>query len=188
MTWLPLRRALGVTGFGIALWSAAAAGDPLIEPHDETTSGAGDPHEELYLVLDGRATFTVDGEEHDAPAGTCVLVEVGTMRSAVAAEPGTSVLALGGRPGAALPVSPFEHYYAAQPAYDAGDYDRAVEIASAGLADWPDHPAIHYQLACFHARAGRLDEARRSLDIAFAGDERTRAWAAEDEDLAALRE
>jgi tetratricopeptide (TPR) repeat protein len=178
---------LGVTGFGVAVWTAAAAGDPLIERHDETTSGAGDPHEELYLVLEGRATFTVAEEEHDAPAGTCLLVDVGTMRSAVAAEPDTSVLVIGGKPGAALPVSPFEHYYAAQPAYDAGDYDRAVAIASEALADWPDHPLVHYQLACYHALAGRLDEARRSLDIAFAGDERTRAWAAEDEDLAALR-
>ena len=136
-----------MTGFGIALWEAANAGDELIERHDETTTGAGDAHEELYLVLDGRATFTVDGEEVDAPAGTCVLVEVGTMREAVAAEPRTRVLALGGKPGAALPASPFEHYYAAQPAYDAGDFDRAVEIAGAGLADWPDHPLIHYQLA-----------------------------------------
>jgi tetratricopeptide (TPR) repeat protein len=177
-----------VTGFGIALWEAADVGGELIERHDETTTGAGDAHEELYLVLDGRATFTVDGEEVDAPAGTCVLVDVGTMREAVAAEPRTRVLALGGKPGAALPASPFEHYYAAQPAYAAGDFDRAVEIAAAGLADWPDHPLIHYQLACFHARAGRLDDARRSLEIAFAGDERTRGWAAEDEDLAALRQ
>jgi tetratricopeptide (TPR) repeat protein len=178
---------LGATGFGVAVWIAAAAGDPLIERHDETTSGAGDPHEELYLVLEGRATFTVGEEVHDAPAGTCLLVEVGTMRSAVAAEPDTSVLVIGGKPGAALPVAPFEHYYAAQPAYDAGDYDRAVAIASEALADWPDHPLVHYQLACYHALAGRPDEARRSLDIAYAGDERTRAWAAEDEDLAALR-
>jgi tetratricopeptide (TPR) repeat protein len=175
-----------VTGFAIALWSAAEAGDELIERHDETTTAAG-AHEELYLVLDGRATFTVDGEERDAPAGTCLLVEVGTMRSAVAAEPDTTVLAIGGKPGAALPASPFEHYYAAQPAYDAGDYDRAIAIASEGLRDWPDHPIIHYQLACYYALSGRLEEARRSLDIAFAGDERTRAWAAEDEDLAALR-
>ena len=138
------------------------AGDELIERHDETTTGAGDAHEELYLVLDGRATFTVDGEEIDAPAGTCVLVEVGTMREAVAAEPARACSPSAAEPGAALPASPFEHYYAAQPAYDAGDFDRAVEIASAGLADWPDHPLIHYQLACYHARAGRLDDARRS--------------------------
>jgi tetratricopeptide (TPR) repeat protein len=187
LTWLPLRRELGATGFGIGAWTAAEAGGELIESHDETSTGAG-AQQELYLVLEGRATFTVGDEQVDAPAGTLVLVDVGARRSAVAAEPDTTVLVVGGRPGAALPASPFEHYYAAQPAYDAGDYDRAVAIASEGLGDWPDHPLIHYQLACFHARAGRLDEARRSLDIAFAGDERTRAWADEDEDLAALRE
>ena len=98
------------------------------------------------------------------------------------------MLVVGGRPGAALPTSPYEHYYAAQPAYDAGDYDRAVAIASEGLRDHPDHPLIHYQLACYHALAGRTAEARRSLDIALAGDERTRTWAAEDDDLADLRE
>jgi len=176
-----------VTGFGVNAWTATVAGDALIEAHDETSTGAG-AHEELYLVLTGRATFTIAGEELDAPSGTLVLIDVGTRRSAVAAEPDTTVLVLGGRPGAVLPVSPFEHYYAAQPAYDAGDYDRAVAIASEGLRDHPDHPLIHYQLACFHALAGRLPEARRSLDIAFAGDERTREWAADDEDLAALRE
>ena len=187
LTWRPVRRALGATAFGVNAWTADSAGDEVIESHTEgTPSSPG--HEELYLVAAGRATFTVDGEEIDAPTGTCVLVEVGTMREAVAAEARTRVLALGGSPGAALPASPFEHYYAAQPAYDAGDFDRAVDIASAGLADWPEHPLIHYQLACYHARAGRLDDARRSLDIAFAGDERTRAWAAEDDDLAALRE
>jgi hypothetical protein len=187
LTWLPLRRALGATGFAVGAWTAAHAGGELIESHDETSTGAG-AQQELYLVLDGRATFTVGDQEIDAPAGTLVLVEVGTRRAAVAAEPDTTVLVVGGRPGAALPPSPFEHYYAAQPAYDEGDYDRAVAIASQGLDDWPDHPLIHYQLACYHALAGRLDDARRSLDIAFAGDERTRAWAAEDEDLAALRE
>jgi tetratricopeptide (TPR) repeat protein len=176
-----------VTGFGVAAWTAAAAGDALIEPHDETSSGAGG-HEELYFVVAGRATFTVAGEEIDAPTGTVLFIDVGTPRSAVAAEPDTSVLVVGGRPGAALPVSPFEHYYAAQPAYDAGDYDRAAAIAAEGLRDHPEHPLIHYQLACYRALAGRLDEAREHLDIAFAGDERTRKWAAEDEDLAALRD
>ena len=176
-----------MTGFGVNAWTASHAGDALIEPHDETSSGAG-AHEELYVVLAGRATFTIAGEELDAPSGTLVLIDVGTQRSAVAAEPETTVLVLGGRPGAVLPVSPFEHYYAAQPAYDAGDYDRAVAIASEGLRDHPDHPLIHYQLACYQALAGHLDEAREHLDVAFAGDERTRKWAAEDEDLAALRE
>jgi hypothetical protein len=139
-------------------------------------------------VLTGRATFTVAGDDIEAPTGTMLHIAVGTPRSAVAAEPDTSVLVVGGRPGAALPVSPFEHYYAAQPAYVAGDYDRAAVIAAEGLRDHPEHPLIHYQLACYHALAGRLDEAREHLEVAFAGDERTRRWAEEDEDLAALRE
>ena len=187
LTWHPVRRALGVSGFGVNAWSARSAGDELIERHDETSTGAGG-HEELYLVVSGSATFTLDGERLEAPAGTFVVVQPGVTREAVAAAPDTTVLVVGGRPGAALPVSPYEHYFAAQPAYEAGDFERAIEIASAGLADHPGHPMIHYQLACYQARLGRLDEARASLEIAFAGDERTRAWAAEDEDLAPLRE
>jgi quercetin dioxygenase-like cupin family protein len=182
LRWHPVRHALGVQAFGINAYSGDA-GDDVIEDHTED----GSDHEELYVVLAGRATFTIAGEELDASSGTLVLIDVGTQRSAVAAEPETTVLVLGGRPGAVLPVSPFEHYYAAQPAYDAGDYDRAVAIASEGLRDHPDHPLIHYQLACYQALAGHLDEAREHLDVAFAGDERTRKWAAEDEDLAALR-
>jgi mannose-6-phosphate isomerase-like protein (cupin superfamily) len=187
LTWRPVRRPLGATAFGVNAWTADAAGDELIESHTEgTPSSPG--HEELYLVVEGRATFTVGDEEIDAPAGTLVLVEVGTRRSAVAAQDATTVVVIGGEPGAAGPGSAWEHYYAAQPAYDAGDYDRAVAIASEGLADWPDHGPLNYQLACFHARAGRLDEARAHLEIAYANDERTREWAVEDEDLAALRD
>ena len=187
LTWRPLRRALGTTAFGVSAWTAAAPGDALIEPHDETTAGAAG-HEELYLVLRGRATFTVGGETFDAEPGTFVQVDVGTHREAVAAAANTAVVVIGGTPGAALPVSAHEYFYAAEPAYRAGDYERAVEIASEGLANWPDHGLLNYQLACYLARAGRLDEARERLAIAYAGDERTRAWAAEDEDLVALRE
>ena len=160
LTWHPVRRALGTTAFGVSAWTAAEPGDELIEPHDETTAGAAG-HEELYLVLRGRATFTVGDETFDAGPGTFVQVAVGTHREAVAA--------------------------AAEPAYRAGDYERAIAIASEGLADWPDHGLLNYQLACYFALAGRLDEARMRLELAFAGDERTRAWAAQDDDLAALR-
>ena len=141
-------------------------------------------------MLEGRATFTVDGEEHRRARGHAACSSTwARMRSAVAAEAATRASSRSvAEPGAALPVSPFEHYYAAQPAYEAGDYDRAVAIASEGLADWPDHPLIHYQLACFHAAPGVSTRPAASLDIAFAGDERTRAWAAQDDDLAALRD
>ena len=119
--------------------------------------------------------------------GTFVHVEVGTLRRAVAAEPATTVLVIGGEPGAAGPRSAWEYYYAAQPAYDAGDYEQAIAIAGEGLRDWPEHGPLNYQLACFNALAGHLDEARAHLEVALANDERARGWAADDEDLAALR-
>jgi hypothetical protein len=186
-TWLPVRRALGATAFGVGAFEGAEPGDIVVEPHDETSGGAAG-HEELYIVVSGRARFTVGGEDLDAPPGTLTLVPPGVHRVAVAEEPGTVVLAVGGVPGAALPVSVYEHWFAAQPAYDAGDYERAIEIASAGLADWPDHGALHYQLACYCALAGRGHEAVEHLAKAFAGDPRTRAWAKDDADLDPIRE
>src|SRR5215470_6955343 len=62
----PVRRALGVSAFGVNAYTAERAGDELIEPHDETSAGSA-RHEELYVVVTGRATFTVDGEQVDAP-------------------------------------------------------------------------------------------------------------------------
>jgi tetratricopeptide (TPR) repeat protein len=188
ISWRPLRRTLGVTAFGINAYTADEPGDPLIERHDETGSGAGG-HEELYVVMTGHGRFTVAGEEVDAPAGTFVFIhDPAARREATAVAPDTTVLAVGGRPGAALPVSPWEHWFAAEPAYRAGDYDRAIAIVSGGLEDYPDHPTIHYQLACYHALAGRRADALRHLRIAFDGDERTREWAATDRDLDAIRD
>ena len=186
LTWRPVRERLGATGFGVNAWTGDAAGDEVIESHTEGTAGA-PGHQELYLVVAGRATFTVGDEEIDAPMGTLVLVDVGTRRAAVAAEPATTVLVIGGQPGAVGPRSAWEYYYAAQPAYDAGDYEQAIAIAREGLRDWPEQGALNYQLACYNTLAGHLDEARAHLAVALANDERAREWAADDEDLAALR-
>jgi len=68
LVWKPIRRTLGVTAFGINAYTAANAGDEVVEEHTEEPLG----HEEIYAVIRGRATFTVDGEEVDAPAGTLV--------------------------------------------------------------------------------------------------------------------
>jgi hypothetical protein len=178
----PVRRALGVTAFGINAYTADAAGEHVIEPHDEKSAGAGG-HEELYAVVTGRAAFTVGDEEIDAPAGTLVLVPPGTRREAVAGEAGTTVLVIGGPPGAAGPISPFEHWYAAEPAYRAGEYERAYEIAAEGLADHPLNGPLNYQLACYAALGGKPDVARRHLEIAYEHDPRARGWAANDPDL-----
>jgi hypothetical protein len=91
--WLALRHALGLRAFGINAYRAPEAGTELIEPHDEGAGG----HQELYLVLNGHATFTVDDQEIDAPAGTFVFLEDPELkRVAFAKEAGTTVLAMGG--------------------------------------------------------------------------------------------
>jgi tetratricopeptide (TPR) repeat protein len=185
--WRPVRRHLGVTALGVNAYTADAPGDEVIERHDELSPGAGG-HEELYVFLTGSATFSVEGERIEAPAGTLLRIDRGADRHAVAREPDTTILVAGGPPGAALPVSPFEFWYAAQPAYQAGDYEQAIEIASAGLRDWPDNSRLNYQLACYHALAGHRDEAIEHLDRAVAADPSLEEWVAEDRDLDSIRD
>jgi len=107
LQWRPLRRTLGIEAFGINAYTASA-GELVVEEHDETGAGAGH-HEELYVVVTGRATFTVDGEELDAPAGTLVFVgDPAAERSAVALEAGTAVLGVGAPRGAPYRVAAWE--------------------------------------------------------------------------------
>jgi mannose-6-phosphate isomerase-like protein (cupin superfamily) len=96
LVWRPVRHALGARIAGIAAFTAERAGQPVVEPHRESADGRG--HEEVYVVLRGRAAFTLDGEALDAPAGTLVRVAPHVFRAATAAEDDTAVLALGGDP------------------------------------------------------------------------------------------
>jgi hypothetical protein len=59
--WLPLRHELGVEAFGINAWVGREEGAEVIEEHDEAGEGPADNHQELYVVVVGHATFTVDG-------------------------------------------------------------------------------------------------------------------------------
>ena len=172
----------------INAYTGAEPGDDVIEPHDERSENASG-HEELYLVVSGRATFVVDGEEADAPAGTLIAVDVGEMREATAAEAGTTILVFGGEPGSAFPPPAFEYWEAAAPSYLEGDYEGGIVILSEGLEHHPRSPGLNYQLACYNALAGRGDEAVEHLRIALDGaDDRIASWAAEDEDLDSIRE
>jgi quercetin dioxygenase-like cupin family protein len=180
----PIRRPLGVSAFGINAYSGDA-GEEVIEHHDETGSGSG-RHEELYVVVTGHAEFELDGEAIDAPAGTLVFARPEQKRGAVARADDTTVLVIGGKPGAAGPPSPFEYWYFATPAYEAGDFARAYEIAAGALEHHPDNPSLHYNLACYAARAGERSKAMEHLEIAFAGNPKTREWARDDEDLESL--
>jgi hypothetical protein len=107
--WLPLRHRLGIEAFGVNAWVANEPGDEVIEEHDELNEDPAGNHQELYLVIDGHATFTIDGNELDAPRGTLVFLEdPALVRKAVAREPGTTVLAIGATPGVAFTPSPWE--------------------------------------------------------------------------------
>lgn len=186
--WRPIRRTLELTGVAANAYTGASAGDEVIEPHDELSPNAA-AHEELYLVTSGRASFEVDGERIDAPAGTMLAIAVGVPRAASAAEPETTVVVFGGEPGSAFPPAPFEYWYAAEPHYVAGEYERGIEVLSEGLEHHPRSPGLNYQLACYNALAGRAEAAVGRLRIALDGpDERVAGWAATDPDLESIRD
>ena len=185
--WHMIRSVLGIESFGINAWRATAAGQEIIGDHDELGPGAGG-HEELYFVLSGRATFTVDGERVDAPAGSILFVkDPATRRGAIADEASTEILVIGGRPGAAFSVSPWERSAEALRCWTTGDWDRAIEILTAQLAEDPANANVLYNLACAECRSGRdgaaIDHLTRAVELVprFAELART------DGDLDAIR-
>jgi hypothetical protein len=182
-----VRRELGIRAFGTNAFTADA-GEQLIEEHDEVGSGAGG-HEELYVIIAGHARFLIDGAEHDAPAGTLVfLPDPASRRTATALVDGTTALAVGGVPGRAYEVSPWEPLFAAKPLADAGDPGAAADLVAATLADHPDNAHVLYNTACLEALAGRRDDAIAHLRAAVERDPRTREWAAGDSDFDSIRD
>jgi hypothetical protein len=187
LLWRPVRRRLGIEAFGVNAYTAEEAGQEVVEHHDETGSGAG-KHEELYVVVRGHARFTLDGDEVDAPAGTFVFVrERSVRRGAYAEEPGTTVLALGGKPGKPFQVSPWEYYFAAIPAFKDKDYARGIEIVREGLERYPDNPSVLYTLACFESLGGERESAIDHLRQAAAVEPQVADWAKDDSDLDSIR-
>jgi tetratricopeptide (TPR) repeat protein len=186
LQWRPLRRTLGIEAFGINAYTANA-GELVVEEHDETGAGAGH-HEELYVVVTGRATFTVDGEEIDASVGTCVFLDdPKERRGARAVEDGTTVLAIGGVRGEPFKVSPWEFAFAGSPAYDAKRYEEAKALLVEGLEVHPGNTSLLYKLACMEALLGERDAALEHLSQAKSNP-RVREWAATDSDLDSLRD
>jgi tetratricopeptide (TPR) repeat protein len=188
LRWHPVRHTLGVRGFGVNAYSAGA-GEDVVEDHTEADD-AGRGHQEMYVVLSGHARFDVDGETIDAPAGTFVfLPEPTSRRHAVAQADGTTVLALGGEPGVPYEVSAWEWRFRAQPHIDAEEWEKGIALMHDGLAARPGDASLLYNLACFEANLGRLDDARAHLQQALEAEpENVREWAAGDTDLDPLRE
>ncbi len=109
--WKPIRRHFAIGSFGTNAYVAREAGATVIVDHTEAEDSA-TGHEELFLVASGHATFTVEGDEVDAPAGTLVFVsDPEARRGAVAREAGTTILVFGAEPGVAYSVSEWEREY-----------------------------------------------------------------------------
>jgi tetratricopeptide (TPR) repeat protein len=186
LVWRPIRRRFGIEAFGMNAYTAERAGEDLVEDHTEETYG----HQEVYFVARGHATFTVAGEAIDAPEGTLVFIrDPSVRRYAVAREDGSTVIAVGGRPGVPFKESAWEYSFAARPYVDAGDYERALEVASEGLERHADDAGLLYNIGCWEALAGRRADAlahvRRAYEFA---PEKVREWAKDDPDLDSIRD
>jgi hypothetical protein len=164
-----VRHHFGITSFGVNVWTASEAGARLINEHDES-----EPHsqEELYLVLRGRASFEVDGERFDAPAGTFVFVQRGVKRTAFGEAPGTTIIAVGGVPGKPYEPGGWELFAPLRPLYEAGDYAEAADRGRELLAGDPPYadpcsttsPAAKASLAR-RTRRSRIFDARLNSRI-----------------------
>jgi quercetin dioxygenase-like cupin family protein len=183
LIWHPIRSRLGIRPFGMNSYTSAEVGGEIVEEHSEETYG----HEEVYIVVSGRATFTLNGEEVDAPAGTIVhLPDPSVQRSAVAVEPETRVLAVGGKPGEAYLPSAWELFFRAS-SLPAEEALRLVEDSEG--YNMVDAAGYQYNLACYRALAGKREEAVEAFRKAHELDpERVGRYAADDRDLDSIRD
>jgi quercetin dioxygenase-like cupin family protein len=179
----PLRRHFGIASFGVNSFTGRKTGDRIINEHSEE-----DDQEELYLVLQGRATFELDRAPVDAPAGTLVFAEPGVKRTAFAKEDGTTVVVVSGKPGQAYEVLGFEAWTPFHPLYVAGDYAGAADRAREAIEAQPEAFGAFFYLACCEARAGRADDAARHLRYALERSQRLRGLARRNADLDSIRD
>jgi tetratricopeptide (TPR) repeat protein len=182
----PVRHHFGITSFGINAWTARDAGDRIINEHDE--SDEEDSQEELYVVQQGRATFELDGERVDAPAGTLVYARPDTVRTAFAEEAGTTIVVIGGTPGKAYEAVGWEVWRPLQYLYEAGEYAEAADRGRALIDAHPEYSNLLYNVACCESLAGRTEDAIEHLRLAIEGSERFRSFAAGDSDFDPIRD
>jgi len=182
--WRPIRRRFGIKAFGVNAYTATEAGGRIIEEHTEGALG----HQEIYLVLLGRARFTIDGTDHELGPGQMVFLRDPELRrGAVALDDYTVVIALGGKPGSPHVVSPWEAMFAAVPAVERGDWDEAVEIHQEALAEFPKSAPLLYNLACIESLAGRSLDSLLHLERAVELDPKWARRAQTDPDFDAIR-
>jgi hypothetical protein len=180
----PVRHHFGITSFGVTAWVGAATGDPIINEFDEESA----PAEELFVVVSGRAVFDVEEERVEAAPGTVIFTEPGTRRTAVAVEPGTTILVIDGTPGKAYDATGWELWAPLRPLYDRHEYADLNARLEALIAANPQYPMLVYNLACSESLSGHTDAAIDHLRRAIAGSEKHRNDARADSDFDPIRD
>jgi tetratricopeptide (TPR) repeat protein len=183
--WIPIRRRFEIEAFGVNAWSAAGPEDDLIPEHEESSIG----HEELYVVIDGHATFRVGEEEIDASAGTIVFVrDPAVQRGARAKEGGATILTVGAKPGEAFRISPWEVNAEIFPLFDRGEYAEVKRRLEPVVEANPQSAGSIYNLACAEAMLGERDAALEHLARAVELHPPFAEAARQDEDFASIRD
>jgi len=180
-----VRRQFEITSFGVQAFRAPE-GVEVVREHNETFLGE-DGQEELYVVVNGAATFEIDGETIEAPAGSLVKVRPAAQRKATAKDDGTTILVVGSTPGKAYDPAPQEAADAFA-AYNTGDFETAIAKQRIVLEKRPNDAVARFNAGCFAARAGFADEAFEHLTRALEINERIKELIASDEDLDSIRD
>ena len=132
--------------------------------------------------------FTIGEEIFELGPATVVYVPPDTTREAVAVEPETLVVAIGGKPREAFEPKSWEDFQVAFAQAQAQGDEEARAFLAEMLARDPNAWQPAYNAACFEALTGNADAAFEHLARALAlGPERVRKLAANGEDFAPLR-
>ena len=94
----PIRRALGVTAFGINQEELPPNGDKYPD-HDHAEDG----QEEVFYVLEGGGRMVVDGEDVELRPGRYVFVSADAKRKVHPGDDGLKLIIVGSPPGAYTP-------------------------------------------------------------------------------------
>ena len=179
-----VRRGLGITAFGISAFSAPS-GVVVINEHDETLLGEAG-QEELYIVMNGAATFEIDGEAVEAPqarSSRCSRLRSGRRRRPRTAPRSSSSA---GR-GQGVRGSARGSWRGVRRVQRRGLRGSARQAARRGR-EAADNSVAHFNAGCFAARAGQADDAIEHLRRAVEINDRIKELIATDEDLDSIRE
>jgi mannose-6-phosphate isomerase-like protein (cupin superfamily) len=93
--WSPLNEALAVNAFGVNS-IICDPGEEFDIAHDESDTG----HQEVYVVISGRAAFVIGDERFEAGPGSVVSApDPSQVRSYSALAPSTRIVCVGAAPG-----------------------------------------------------------------------------------------